>query len=633
MKKQISRRSFLQKSAVGLGAGVLGLKGIRSFSASSTANQPNILWIVSEDNSASYLGCYGNKDALTPNLDKLAEQGITYDNAFANAPVCAPMRNSIITGMYASTLGCHNMRSEYPIPDKFKFFPLYLRQAGYYCTNNAKEDYNTLKPENVWDESSSTGHYRNRKKTQPFFAVFNTELSHEQKIHFDALLPKDKLKHDPDTLELAPYHPDLPEIRHCYANYYEYINKMDAKVGELLKELEENGLAEDTIVFYYSDHGGVLPRSKRFLYESGTQIPLIIRFPPKYQHLTSKQPGSREDRLVSLVDLAPTILSLLNIPIPAHFSGHAFLGKQKTAEPAYIHFFRQRMDERYDMMRAVRDKEFRYIRNYMPHRIYGQHLWYLWRSPATRTWETAFNQGKCNRVQSRFWGDKDTEELYDVKADPHNVNNLANDPQYHNVLERMRKETSRWVRVSRDAGFLPEGLMLELAGDKTVYEITHSSNFTMEKIIETAEMASSKNIKYLSTLIKRLSHTQAAVRYWAATGCAILARKADKGMSELKKLLNDPVADVRIVTAEALCKMGYKKESLDLLVKEMKSENPRVQLHALNVLSALGDDAKMVVKDIMTLTPWGLKTDDYFHQAYIPLISKLKPGWQDYVIW
>ncbi|MEJ2629095.1 MAG: sulfatase-like hydrolase/transferase, partial [bacterium] len=412
-----------------------------------------------------------------------------------------------------------------------------------------------------------------------------------------------------------------------------YISKMDAKVGELLKELEENGLAEDTIVFYYSDHGGVLPRSKRFLYESGTKIPLIIRFPQKYQHLTSKQPGSREDRLVSLVDLAPTMFSLLNITIPVHFSGHAFLGNQTSAEPAYVHFFRQRMDERYDMMRAVRDKEFRYIRNYMPHRKYGQHLWYLWRSPATRVWETAFKQGKCNTVQSRFWREKEPEELYHIKTDPHNVNNLANDPQYHNVLERMRKETSRWVRVSRDAGFLPEGLMIELAGDKTVYEITHSSHFPMEKIIETAEMASSKNIKYLSTLIKRLSHTQATIRYWAATGCAILGNKAKPAVPELTLLLKDPFADVRITAAEALCTMGPKKESLDLLVQEMRNENPWVQLHAPNVLSALGNDPKMVIKDIMSLTPWGLKTDDYFHQAYIQLLKELKPGWGDYVIW
>jgi arylsulfatase A-like enzyme len=632
MNSNKSSGDLLKKSVMVLGICVFGLTSVQNSYGEKTQTLPNILWLVSEDNSP-FLGCYGDKNAITPSLDKLAKEGFVYDNAFANAPVCAPMRNSIITGMYASTLGCQNMRSTYSIPDEIKFFPQYLRESGYYCTNNAKEDYNTIKPENVWDESSNTAHYKNRKEGQPFFAVFNSSLSHEYKIHFTSLIAEKNLLHRADDMELAPYHPDLPEIRHCYATYYDYVTKMDSWIGEKLKELEENGLADETIVFYYSDHGGVLPRSKRFLFESGTKIPFIVRFPEKYKHFAPGKPGEREDKLISLVDLAPTILSLANIKIPEHMSGRAFLGEQRVNEPEYIYFIRQRMDERYDMMRAVRDKKFRYIRNYMPHRKYGQHLWYLWRSTSTRAWEQAYKEGKCNDIQSRFWGYKEAEELYDIKADPHNVNNLANDPAYNDVLERLRKELQRWVRINKDAGFLPEGMMVDRAGDHTIFDMTHADNFPMERIIETAEMASIQNMIHLPELIKRLSDDEPGVRYWAATGCAIQGEQAIKAMPELTKLLKDPVADVRITAAEALCKMGSKKESLKLLVSEMKNDNPRVQLHALNVLEALEDDTKSVLNDIMSGVPREIETDDYFRKSFTHLIKKLKPGWEDYIIW
>ena len=632
----LSRRKFLKKSAIGLGAGFLAFNNLGFAKSNSSQELPNILWIVSEDNSASYLGCYGNKQATTPNIDKLASEGILYENAFANAPVCAPMRNSIITGNFASTLGCHNMRSEYQIPDKFKFFPQYLRKAGYYCTNNAKEDYNTIKPDNVWHESSHNAHYKNRKPGQPFFAIFNTNLSHEHKIHFGNLIPKDKLQHDPDEIEIAPYHPDLPEIRHCYANYYDYISRMDARVGEVLQELEENGLAEDTIVFYYSDHGGVLPRSKRFIFESGTKIPLIVKFPDKYKHLAPGKPGSKEERLVSLLDLAPTLLSLANQEIPEQFAGHAFLGKKKSPDPDYVHFIRQRMDERYDMMRAVRDKKFRYIRNYMPHRKYCQHIWYLWRSSSTRAWEKAFKDGKCNDIQSRFWGYKAPEELYDIENDPHNVNNLANKPAYRKTLKRMRKENQKWVREQRDAGFIPESMMVELAADSTIYEMKSSRNFPFEKIVSTAEKATLKNPGLMPDIIRKLNDGHPAVRYWAATGCAIMPNQASSAVAKLKQLLKDPFGDVRVAAAEALVKIDSNKmEALQTLIEEMKSDKSKVRLRALNTLQALGEDSQPVLKDIMKLVPWkwSHKVDGYFKKAHADLIKTLKPGWEDYIIW
>jgi hypothetical protein len=291
------------------------------------------------------------------------------------------------------------------------------------------------------------------------------------------------------------------------------------------------------------------------------------------------------------------------------------------------------MDERYDMMRAVRDKRFRYIRNYLPHRKYGEHLSYLWRSTSTRAWEAAFLAGKCNDIQSRFWGYKAPEELYDVTVDPHNVHNLANDPAYNDDLVRMRTALKRWVRENHDAGFLHEGLMIELAGEQTIYELTHAPDYPGERIIETAERASGTKPDIVPELTQRLTDPHPAVRCWAAAGFAMSAGRAKKAVPELIKLLADPVADVRITAAEALCKAGEKKASLALLVSELKNENPRVQLYALNVLDALGDDTQAVLKELFLSAINSKDKDKYYQRAFMHLIQTVKPGWEDYIVW
>ena len=583
-KNHISRRNFIKKS--GLGFAVFCLPQL-SPGCSNAAEQPNILWIVSEDNSP-FLGCYGDKTATTPNLDKLASQGILYENAFANAPVCAPARSTIISGMYPPCMGTQHMRSKNVIPDFIKFFPQLLRDAGYYCSNNRKEDYNMPKPAGVWDESSNKADYINRRPQQPFFAIFNYTNSHESSIHTKAKITK----HDPEKVFLPPYLPDTPEIRHDLALYYDKVQEMDARVGTAVKKLEEAGLAEDTIVFYYSDHGGVLPRSKRFIYDSGTQVPFIVRFPDKYKHLAPAKPGSRLDRLISFVDLAPTILSLTGVQIPKYMQGEAFLGKAQQKPREYVYFFRGRMDERYDMMRGVRDKQFRYIRNYMPHRIYGQHLNYLWLKKSMTSWEETFKNGMCNTTQSIFWNKKPTEELYDCKADPHEVNNLAPDPEYRVVLEKMRKVNKKWIREMADSGFIPEGEMLNRIKNQTAYDLIHDKKFPVENIIHAAELAGEQNPDNLPELTTMLNDKESVIRYWGGTGCAILGTKAKPTARILEKTLNDSSADVRIACAEALCNLGKADIALPILIEAAQSNNSKVALHALNVLDIIGDKAK-----------------------------------------
>lgn len=553
------------------------------------APPPNILWIVSEDNSP-LLGCYGDDFATTPFLDEFAKESILYENAFATAPVCAPARSTLITGMYPTSMGTQHMRSNNAIPDAIKFFPTYMRKAGYYCTNNAKEDYNTTERKDVWDESSKNAHYKDRKDGQPFFAVFNLGVSHESALH----KPLDSPEHNPEDVPIPPYHPRTPEMEHDWAQYYDVMESMDSKVGNLLEELNRNGLADNTIVFYYSDHGGVLGRSKRFLYESGLHVPLIIRFPEKYRHLAPDNPGSRTDRIVSFVDFAPTVLSLADITIPDYIQGKAFLGKQEQSPRDYAYSFRGRMDEVYDMSRSVRDKKYRYTANYMPHRIYGQYLGYLWRAPSIRSWQQACENGKCTAAQTAFWETKPPEELYDIVNDPHNINNLANDEKYGDVLSRMRKANFQWMKKSKDTGFIPEAEMIARAEKKgiTIYELMQRKELPMDKIIETAQMASLGQAENLPEIMNRLEDSESTVRYWAATGCAILGEQALPAKDKLTELLHDPSPNVAIAAAEALYNLGEKKKCVAALERALDNDQLMVRVHALNILLLQGEDAR-----------------------------------------
>lgn len=594
--------------------------------AQPSADRPNILWITSEDNSP-FLGCYGDEYATTPNLDKLASEGFRYTHAYANAPVCAPTRNTIITGVYACSGGNQHMRSNYPKSETVRFYPQFLREAGYYCTNNSKEDYN-LPPgqtKNIWDESSRTAHYKNRQPGQPFFAIFNSTISHESSIHQS--VPTDKLRHDPRRVKLPPYHPDTPEMRHDWAQYYDKLEELDTWVGEILQELEASGEAENTIVFYYGDHGGVLARSKRYVYESGTRVPFIVRIPEKYKELwPASQPGTAVDRLISFVDLSPTLLSLIGTPIPQFLQGQAFLGKQKTADPEYAFMFRDRMDERYDLSRAVRDKKFRYIRNYMPFRIYGQHLEYLWKAPSIRSWEEAWLAGKCNEIQSRFWQSKPVEELYDTENDPWEVNNLAANPAYREVLERMRKASLDWSIRIFDTGFLPEADRSARAGKLPFYDYFRSGSFSFNDLVAAADVAARGEAGYLEQLQTFLKSKDSGIRYWGATGLLILGKEAAAAQPLLRQALGDSSPNVAVTAAEALYNLGEKKEAIQTLKAALKHHDEFARCHALNAIDCTGissPDVQQAVID-MVATQKTVSRQKYDLRAAKWLIEKWK---------
>lgn len=426
---------------------------------------PNILWITVEDMSPQHLGCYGGKVAQTPNIDQLAREGVRYTNVFSTAGVCAPSRSAIITGMYQTSAGGHNMRtlnnaatsksSPVPgysavIPEDARCFPEYLRKAGYYCTNNEKQDYQFEAPVTVWDENSKTADWRGRKtKNQPFFSIINLMTTHESQVF---MREKEPLTVDPKQVQLLPFYPDNEIIRTDVARFLTNVETMDKQVGEIIQKLKADGLYDNTIIFFYSDHGDGLPFVKRELYDRGLKIPLLIRYP------NGKDGGKVDDQLISFVDFAPTILSLANIPIPKYIQGQAFLGKQKSRQKRqYIYAARDRMDSEYDRVRAVSDGRFKYLKNYMPEKPYYQDIQYRLSQKSMVEILRLRDEGMLDEVQM-YWfrKTKPDEELFDVHSDPYELHNLANDSQYQDKLVELRKKHLDWINTYGDLGAIPE---------------------------------------------------------------------------------------------------------------------------------------------------------------------------------
>ena len=427
--------------------------------------RPNILWVSFEDTNPFY-GCYGDAVARTPNLDRLAADGCRWPNAFSTAGVCAPARSAVITGMYPTSIGTHHMRTahtnkhtpEMPtpysavVPHYVKCFSEYLRAAGYYCTNNVKTDYQFDPPVTAWDELSSDAHWRNRPDPdQPFFAVFNPTGTHESGMWEK----KDgEIAFDPDAIELPPYFPDTPKVRESMARMYTNIEESDTILGELLQQLEEDGLADNTIVFHWSDHGP-LPRGKRWPYDSGIRIPMIVRWPG------GLEPGTVSDRLVSTVDLGPTVLSLAGVENPWHMQGEAFLGAEADFPREYVFASRDRYDESYDMIRAARDKRYKYIRNYRPDLPYLLWIPYRNRHPILQEMWRLHMAGELEGPQEvMFQTSRPAEELYDTQNDPHELNNLAGDPNHEAELYRLRGALDDWCEKVGDMGEIPESEMV-----------------------------------------------------------------------------------------------------------------------------------------------------------------------------
>ncbi len=418
----------------------------------------NILWITCEDMSPM-LACYGDSTVETPNISRLAREGVRYSNVFSTAGVCAPSRAALISGMYPTSYGANNMRTLQDIADEVPYYSVvpppemkthseYLRAAGYYCTNNVKTDFQFETPVSAFDDCSSTAHWRNRPGGKPFFSIINFTITHESQVWARKDQP---LLVDPKSVRIPPFYPDTETVRRDIARTYSNIVEMDKLVGQVLAELEEDGLLDKTIIFFYSDHGSGLPFYKRELYDRGLKVPLIIRYPDK------AGAGTWNDELVSFVDFAPTLLSLAGIPIPGHMQGQAFLGNQKSTARKYIFAARDRMDSEYDLVRAVSDGRYKYIRNYQPHKPVMQDIEFRKNIPMMQELLTLYKEGKLYGPQLLwFRKDKPVEELYDTKTDPFELVNLVEHATLANKLEELRNAHEEWERETRDLGFVSE---------------------------------------------------------------------------------------------------------------------------------------------------------------------------------
>ena len=419
-----------------------------------------------------HLGAYGDPLARTPVLDRFARESVRYARAFTTAPVCAPSRAAIITGMYQNAIGAQHMRTtedrvpELPgpylaVPPFYvKAFPEYLRAAGYYTSNRAKTDYQFGEPFTIWDDVGADAHWRRRADPrQPFFAVFNLMVTHESQIFPSSPARKGKpLVTDRSKIVVPPYYPDTPAVREELARMYDNIADMDSQVGEILGQLEADGLADNTIVFYWSDHGDGVPRSKRSLYDSGLRVPLMIRWPEMAPGIA----GSINDQLVSMIDLAPTVLALVGVDIPAHFQGRVIVGSKATPAPEFVFGARDRMDIEYDMMRSARDRQFLYIRNFAPELPYAGHIIYRNQSAIMQDW-LRLQAERTLSGSAALWmrTHRPAEELYDTNADPHQIRNLSDDPAHQQTLHRMRKAVTDWMTRINDQGLVNEPEMIQ----------------------------------------------------------------------------------------------------------------------------------------------------------------------------
>jgi arylsulfatase A-like enzyme len=599
----LDRRSFLAGGASSVAA-LSGLSAVAAQAAANGEERPNILWFITEDNNP-FIGAYGDPVADTPTMDRLAQEGVRYETVYSAAPVCAPSRFALLTGKYAESCGpAHHMRAIANMPSYVRGFPELLRAAGYYCTNNAKTDYNAqIDMAATWDESSGQAHWRNRPAGAPFFAQFTTLGNNESQ-----LFGTTPLTTRPEDVRIPAYLPDTPTTREDRARSYSNMTRVDAQLAARLAELEADGLAEDTIVFYFADNGGALPWSKRFARDDGLRVPLIVRFPERWRHLAAGGPGTVVDAPVSCLDLPPTALTVAGVPVPDHMDGRPLVGRR--ARPRrYVFGQRSRMDERYDLQRTIRDERHIYIRNYMPHRPYGQSMGYMWQQRGYQEWEQQHLDGDVNAVQERFWDEKPSEELYDVERDPDQIRNLAASHRHRDELHRLRRALDEHILDTNDNGFIPEGSPLEGFEESRV-----PGAYPIRRVLRLADMAIERDADNLDDLVAHLGDDNEVVRFWAAQGILMLGDAGQPAVEALSdRLERDASVHVRVVVAEALARLGHTGRPVDFLAATIDShENPRVRLQALNAFTYVGVAA---LRHMPVVERAATSSDEYLRNA------------------
>ncbi|MEM6802237.1 MAG: sulfatase [Bacteroidota bacterium] len=559
-------------------------------------NKPNILWLVSEDNSIHYMDLYSEGGAKIPHIEALAKKGLTFKHAFSQGPVCSVARSTLISGCYAPRIGVqyHRRTQKAPMPQGLKMFPYYLRQEGYYTSNNAKEDYNIITDEGVWDESSKKASYRNRAEDQPFFHVQNYGTTHEGRLHFSQKeMEANPTTKNPDEITPFPYHPNTATSRYTYAKYQDLHQKVDQQIGEFLKQLEVDGLMDNTIIFYYGDHGGVLPRSKGYVYESGLHVPLVIYFPDKWKHLAPAEMGSEVDPFVSFIDFGPTVLNLARATIPKGFDGKAFLGegvsKEDWEKRDHAFGYADRFDEKYDFVRSYRKGNFKYIRNYQAFNFDGLHNFYRYRMLLYQEWRDLYKAGKLNEAQSQFFQARAPEQLFDLSNDPHEVKDLSQSPQHKMKLLELRGEFDKHMEEMVDLSFFPESHFIQYGIDDPVA----FGQANKELIKELKAIADLQLLPFSAAKIKLKKALKARnpwKRYWACIVLSSFGKEAKSFVGKTRKYSQTDVENLVKLRASEFHAMlsPYRNNSaMENILKSAKTETEANLI--LNTLVLLRD--------------------------------------------
>ncbi len=526
---------------------------------SATAAHPNFVWLVSEDNSKHYLQLFDPGGAPTPNLEALAAEGLIFRHAFSNSPVCSVARTTLATSCYGPRIGTqfHRRSKLAAMPPGLRMFPAYLNEAGYYTTNNSKKDYNTIEGENVWNDSSKKATWRNRPSPeQPFFHMQSFGESHESSLHFDQKQREQQTNTaKAEPIQLAEYHPDTELFRYTHARYLDRIQVIDQNVGKVVAELEAERLLEDTFIFYFGDHGGVLPRSKGYIYESGLHIPLIVRIPKNFRHLVDEAAGSEVNGFVSFIDFGPTLLHLAGLKVPEQVDGKPFLGPNISMEEVNARDtsfgYADRFDEKYDFCRSIRKGKFKYIRNYQPFLPDGLQNNYRYKMLAYAEWRDLYHAGKLSEVQSQFFQPKSAEALYDLESDPDEVHNLAASPEHSEVLITLREELRKTVKSLPDLSFYPESVLYDQAFDQAI-DFGQRHQTEIAELVDTADLCLLPFAEAKQKLQQALTSPNPWIRYWGANASSSFGPQALPLLPEIESLLQDPERMVRLRAAEFL---------------------------------------------------------------------------------
>ena len=517
---------------------------------------PNFVWIISEDNSTHYMELFDPQGIATPQIASMARDGILFTRAFSNAPVCSVARSTLISSCYGPRTGAqfHRRSQLVPLPEGLEMFPSYLRSAGYYTTNNSKEDYNYIKDEGVWDESSGTAHWSGRELGQPFFHKESHPVSHESRLHFKAeLMDKYSPVCDPDSVHLFPNHPDTELFRFTAAYYRDKILAVDTIVGRVIHQLEEEGLLESTFVFYFGDHGGVLPGSKGYAYETGLHVPLVVRIPKNFRHLVDLKRGEASDGFVSFVDFGPTLLNLAGIEIPDGIDGSPFLGKERGAgkQKEITYGYADRFDEKYDMVRTVRKGDLKYMRSYQPFNVDGLQNNYRYLCLAFQEWRDMYRAGELDAIQAAFFEAREPEALYDLKSDPYETTNLAADPAYSAHLSEMRDLMEEWVKGMPDLSFYPENFLRRDAfGNPVQFGALHKAD--IGDLIDIANLELLPIEEARTGISLAMESEDPLKKYWGLIVCSTFGMKAAEFERQALALCNDQDLLVRTRAAEFL---------------------------------------------------------------------------------